>query len=123
MKKNILGENQIMNMEFQIDKTEMIHLHQSVEILYVLEGNPEITVQDNTYQAHPEDVLVINANKKHSYRSKDDVMLGCFEINYRMLGDLLDTSQILFWCNSVVNKNAAYEDMRKIMKQIFSLYN
>ncbi|WP_281550016.1 GH39 family glycosyl hydrolase [Murimonas intestini] len=122
MKKNILGENQIMNMEFQIDKTEMIHLHQSVEILYVLEGNPEITVQDNTYQAHPEDVLVINANKKHSYRSKDDVMLGCFEINYRMLGDLLDTSQILFWCNSVVNKNAAYEDMRKIMKQIFSLY-
>ena len=59
MKKNILGENQIMNMEFQIDKTEMIHLHQSVEILYVLEGNPEITVQDNTYQAHPEDVLVL----------------------------------------------------------------
>lgn len=122
MKKNILNGNQIMNMEFQIEKVDPIHFHQSIEILYVLEGNPKITIQDNTYQAHPEDILVINANKKHSYQSEKDVLIGCFEIDYRLLGDMLQTRQLLFWCNSVVNKNSAYEDMRKIMKKIFSLY-
>ena len=52
MRKNILNGNQIMNMEFQIDRMESLHFHQSIEILYVLEGDPEITVQNNTYQAH-----------------------------------------------------------------------
>ncbi len=122
MRKNILNGNQIMNMEFQIDRMESLHFHQSIEILYVLEGDPEITVQNNTYQAHPEDILVINANKKHSYQSRNEVLLGCFEIDYRLLGDMLSANQLLFWCNSVVNKNSAYDAMRKIMKKIFSLY-
>lgn len=122
MRKNILNGKQIMNMEFQIDKTESLHFHQSIEILYVLEGEPEITVQDNTYQAHPEDIIVINANKKHSYQCETEVLLGCFEIDYRLLGDMLETDQLLFWCNSIVNKNSAYDDMRRVMKKIFGLY-
>lgn len=122
MRRDILNGKQIMNMEFQLGKMEPIHFHQAIEILYILEGNPEISIQNDTFQAHPEDILVINANKKHSYQSTEDVLLAYFEIDYRLLGDMLDTNQILFWCNSVMNKNAAYDDMRSIMKQILSLY-
>ena len=122
MQKSILDGSQIMNYEFQIERVENTHFHQSIEILYVLEGDPEITVQDKLYQAHPEDIIVINANKKHSWRSSEDVLIGCVEIDYRILGDLLGSDRILFWCNSVLNKNAAFDDMRRIMKKIFSQY-
>lgn len=122
MRNSVLGEHQIMNMVFKADPMERIHFHQSIEILYVLEGNPQITIQDNLYQAHPDDIVVINANKRHSYQAKGDVILASFEINYRMLWEMLDSSHIFFWCNSVVNKSAAYDDMRRIMKQILSIY-
>ena len=122
MRKNILENNQIMNFDFQIDRTEETHFHPSVEILYVLEGDPRITVQDKVYEAHPEDIIVINANKKHSYRADSEVLIGYVEINFHMLTELLDTNQLFFWCNSVLNKSAAFEDMRRILKQIFGQY-
>lgn len=122
MRKSILDGSQIMNFEFQIERMESTHFHQSIEIIYVLEGNPEITVQDKVYQAHPEDVIVINANKKHSYQSMDDVLIGYIEIDFRMLGDMVESNQLFFWCNSVLNKSAAYDDLRKVMKQIFGQY-
>ena len=46
MRKSILNENQIMNFEFQIERMERTHFHQSIEILYVLEGNPEVKIED-----------------------------------------------------------------------------
>lgn len=122
MQKSILDGSQIMNFEFQIERMERKHFHQSIEILYVLEGNPEIIIQDKKFQAHPEDVVVINANKEHSYQCQEDVLIGYFEIDYRLLGDILNSNQIFFWCNSILNKNAAYEDMRRCMKQIFGQY-
>lgn len=122
MRKSILNGEQIMNFEFRIERMEGTHFHQSIEILYVLEGNPEITVQDKIYQAHPEDIIVINANKKHSYQSVEDVLIGYVEIDFRKLEELLGSGRLFFWCNSVLNKSAAYDDMRGILKQIFGQY-
>lgn len=122
MRKSILDGSQIMNFEFQIEPVEKKHFHQSIEIIYVLDGDPEIVIQDKKYQAHPEDIIVINANKEHSYQSREDVLIGYFEIDYRLLGDMLNSSHIFFWCNSILNKNAAYADMRRVMKQIFGQY-
>jgi len=112
-----------MNFEFQIAKNEPAHFHQSIELLYVLEGNIRITIGDSEYEAAPEDILVVNANKKHSYHSAEDVLLGYFQIDFRKLSEILGTNQILFWCNSIMNKNAAYDELRIVMKQIFNQYH
>lgn len=34
----------------------------------------------------------------------------------------MNSNRIFFWCNSILNKNAAYDDMRRVMKQIFGQY-
>lgn len=123
MRKNILDDKNIMNFEFQIVKSEPTHFHQSIELLYVLEGNIKVTIGDSEYMAEPEDILVVNANKKHSYHSSGDVLIGYFQIDFRKLSDILNTNQILFWCNSIMNKNAAYEELRSVMRQIFNQYH
>lgn len=122
MRNFVPDDSRIMTFDFQIEQVETTHFHQSIEVFYVLEGNPSVTVQDEVYQMHPEDVLVINANKKHSYRSSDEVLIGYVEINFRMLGDLLGTDHLFFWCNSVLNKTAAYDDLRSALKKIFGQY-
>lgn len=123
MRKNILEEKAIMDFDFQIAKLEPSHFHQSIELIYVLEGDVRISVGNNNYEAGPEDILVVNANKKHSYQSTGEVLLGYFQINFRQLSEILNTNQILFWCNSIVNKNAAYDELRSAMKQIFNQYS
>jgi len=123
MVSSILDDNDIMGFKFQIAKSEPAHFHQFIEIIYVLEGNLKIIIENNKYDASSEDIIVINANKKHSYYSTDDILIACFQIDYRQLSELLNTNRILFWCNSIVNKNAAYDELRDVMKQIFNQYN
>lgn len=123
MYKNIVDSKDIMNFEFRILKSEPIHFHQNIEILYVLEGNLKLTVGNSEYNAAPEDIIVINANKKHSYYTTEDILVGCFQIDFRKLSEIFNTNQILFWCNSTMNKSAAYEDLRVVMKQIFNHYS
>lgn len=122
MRRNILKDKDIMDFEFQITRTELTHLHQSIELLYILEGDITVMVGENTYQAKPEDIIVINANKKHSYHADGEILLAYFEIDFSQLCSILGTSQLLFWCNSVVDKNTAFEELRGIMKQIFNQY-
>ncbi len=123
MYKNIVDGQDIMNFEFRILKSEPLHFHQNIEILYVLEGNLKLVIGNSEYNAAPEDIIVINANKKHSYYTTEDILVGYFQIDFRQLSEILNTNQILFWCNSTMNKNAAYEDLRVVMKQIFNQYN
>lgn len=123
MHKNIMDEKDIMNFEFRILKSEPIHFHQNIEIMYVLEGNLKLMAGNSEYNAGPEDIIVINANKKHSYYTTEDILVGHFQIDFRQLSEMLNTNQILFWCNSTMNKNAAYEDLRVVMKEIFNQYN
>lgn len=122
MRKNILKEKDIMDFEFQIARSEMTHLHQSIELLYILDGEVTVTVGENVYHAKSEDIIVINTNKKHSYQSEGEVLIAYFEIDFTQLCSILNTSQLLFWCNSVVDKNAAFAELRTIMKQIFNQY-
>lgn len=122
MRKNILKEQDFVNFEFYIAKSEPTHLHQTIELLYILEGNVEVVVEENQYSAKSEDIIVINTNKKHSYQAEGDVLLACFEIDFLRLCKSLNSNELLFWCNSVVNQNTAYQELRNIMKRIFNQY-
>jgi len=48
---------------------EVEHFHQDVELVYVLEGTLDVTIGDQVRHMEADDVLVINANKRHQIRS------------------------------------------------------
>lgn len=122
LRKSIKKNGKLIDFEFQILPQEVGHLHQNIELIYLLEGEADFTVEEEVYHIKPEDILVINSNKKHSYQSKGPILMAWFEIDYLQLCEMLGTNPLLFWCNSTINKNSAYEDLREIMKQIFELY-
>ena len=53
----------------------------------------------------------------------NEELLGArFDLDFHLLAEYMESMQLLFWCNSVADKNAAYADLREVFDQILSRY-
>ena len=71
-------------------KEEKEHFHQDIELLYLLEGELEVYIDNQKIVMSEEDVLMINANKRHYLKSKGDVLYVKLTILYELLSDILN---------------------------------
>ena len=122
MKDFILKSGEIMDFEFYIHSYEQIHFHQDIELFYVVEGSVELTIGQDVFAMEQDDFIIVNANKKHGYTMKEEALVSCFQISYQMLNQLLNNNFLLFWCNSVIDKNESYGEVRRIIKLILNQY-
>ena len=113
----------IMDFEFRMDKIQNMHFHQTPEIVYVLDGAVEVEVENEKYRLEKGDILLVNANKRHSVRQVEgELLLAQFYINFTLLSEAMGTNRILFWCNSAADRNDAYEKLKKVLDQILGQY-
>lgn len=66
------------------------HWHKEIEILFVLSGTLQITVEDTKFDLEANEVILINSNQIHSIRGKDDLTLVLQfvpELIYRIYGN------------------------------------
>ena len=68
------------------------------------------------------DIILINANKRHTMNGNEELLGARFEIDFHLLAEYMESMQLLFWCNSVADKNAAYADLREVFDHILSRY-
>jgi len=121
MKSN-LSKEKIITYNITVKQKEEIHFHQDVELIYVLEGEMELKVEADTFHLKQDDIVVINPNKKHSYKCSEDILMASFYISFQKLSSFLENNLILFWCNSTIDKDDSFEEVRKIIKSIFNHY-
>lgn len=111
----------IMDFEFDTSEVQNTHFHQNLEIVYVLEGSVEVQIEPETYNLKKGDFLLINANKSHSWRATEEkILLASFQINFTMLAEYMGTNQLLFWCNTTVDKNESYEQLKQVLDQMLN---
>ncbi|RGH40230.1 MULTISPECIES: GH39 family glycosyl hydrolase [Clostridia] len=111
----------IMDFEFDTSEVQNTHFHQNLEIVYVLEGSVEVQIEPETYNLKKGDFLLINANKRHSWRATEEkILLASFQINFTMLAEYMGTNQLLFWCNTTVDKNESYEQLKQVLDQMLN---
>jgi beta-xylosidase/AraC-like DNA-binding protein len=120
--KSSPSKEKIITYNIMNKQKEETHFHQDVELIYVLEGEMELKVEGDTFYLKQDDVVVVNPNKKHSYKCSEDILMASFYISFQSLSNFLESSLILFWCNSTIDKDDSYEEMRKIIKSIFNHY-
>lgn len=75
------------------------HWHNSIEILFVLNGTLQASVDRQTYTLGPEDVLLINSNSLHSL-SAESCELVAYLVNSRCLESLPFLAGMSFHCVS-----------------------
>ncbi|MFV0364368.1 MAG: helix-turn-helix domain-containing protein, partial [Suipraeoptans sp.] len=113
----------IMNFKFVTINEERTHLHQDIEILYVLDGVVRIDTSDEAYELEKGALFLINAGKKHKIKAiNKEAFVVLFNANYRRLADCLGVNQLLFWCNSAEDKNEGYDALRIALNNILSAH-
>lgn len=112
----------LMQFYFITDSETATHYHQNPEIFYVLRGKLEIRIDDKSYEMKQGDIILINDNKRHTVMGDENLLCARFEIDFHLLAEHMESLQLLFWCNTVVDKNDAYQDLRRILDRILMRY-
>lgn len=98
------------------------HFHQDIELLYLLEGSMDITVGEHTAHMEAEDIIVINANKKHGMKCTEEVLYAQLMIEYQMVSDVLQSVDVIYWCDSTKDESNRYTELRKALKMMLNHY-
>lgn len=82
-KLEIIDYPNIKNMNLfvvEVDYCEP-HLHPEVEMLFVFKGSPIFIINDEQFQFHPGDVILLNSNDKHEIISQEEASIFlCLQI-------------------------------------------
>lgn len=90
------------------------HWHHSLELLLVLDGQLDITIDNEESHLAPEDMILINANTIHSLSSENAVLLAVQIKTERFL--FSDAERIRFDCNSAQSGNPeAFDALKRII--------
>lgn len=110
--------------EIQItsDKSENVHSHKNVELLYILTGQIDIIIKGEVFQAFPKDVILINTEEIHSWKSHRNSLICKVYINYYELKKVLKKEHVFFACNSVKEPEKDYARIRYILETILRKY-
>lgn len=112
----------IVRCQFSTKKVKEMHFHQDIEIIYVLDGCLEVAYEESCHFLNTDDFLLINANVRHEYHARGEVLLGSVFIDYTMLTEIFSGEQLFFWCDSTEEKSESYDKMRYYIRQIFNYY-
>ncbi len=86
------------------------HWHKSLELLMVLEGSIEITVDGSTFHLDSEDIILINSNSIHEIRSESAVMIALQFDTTRLKKFDSTLDGVVFDCNTATCKDTSNFD-------------
>lgn len=96
------------------------HWHTSIELLLVLEGSIDISVNGNSYHLKEEDVILINSNNIHEIQAPEGAIMIALQIKLSMFKQFnTDLNSLTFNLNSAEDNN--YERYNSIRSAIASL--
>lgn len=122
MERNYMKSDALVELDFITEQYMAFHSHENFELLFVISGKMMITVEEDTWQLDSGDMLVVNMNRKHSYQGSSDLVAGRFLISYTKVRELLGQTHVLFWCNSTIDHNEAYDKLRRVIAVIFNQF-
>lgn len=116
------NDRKLIQFHFITNPEVSTHYHQNPEVFYVLTGELKVQIDETTFLMKQGDIILINANKRHTMNGNEKLLGARFEIDFHLLAEYMESMQLLFWCNSVADKNAAYADLREVFDHILSRY-
>lgn len=120
MERNYMKSNALVELDFITERMIPFHSHENFELLYVISGAMSIQIEEDIYTLRSGDMILVNVNRKHMYQGNNSLLLGRFCISDIKVRELLGMDHVLFWCNSTIDQNGAYRELRSIILKIFN---
>lgn len=121
---NVINLSNQIPLSFSIIECDFIlpHMHSTTQILIVIKGELELTLEDSTYLMKKNDIIIINPRQVHKVDSVNRSLLLSVFLDVHGFLDEGDTSNIIFQLNSVENPNLErYDTIRYLIYSIIRL--
>lgn len=111
-------------LQISILNRQQVHdaFHLDAQLLYVLEGSARVEVREYATRLKAEDILVINANKEYQYQPSEDLLLVRISIPTQLISRMVQSADVVFWCDSTRENNRRYDELRKALRQLLHRY-
>lgn len=96
------------------------HWHNAIEILFVIEGRVDISVNNENFKMSENDLILINSCDVHSLYSKDGATLVAVQIDYQEFQKIVNDEFLRLNVNSMTDKSHEKE-LDKLRKDIIAL--
>ena len=116
-----------LNISFASIKEYPFHWHNSIQIIFVLEGTIKVTIESGTYELVKNDLEIINVDETHRIFSNDKnnkVLIFYFDISFfeKYYNDM---ENILFYTNTTddgAQTGEEYEELRTMLSILLCEY-
>lgn len=95
----------------------------SLDLLYLLDGSLQLTVDGKPQKMQKGDIIIVNAPQLYQCSEGETPLLGVIRLDYGLLCHYLGNSRPYFFCNSRAEHSDAYEETRRLARRIFSCQN
>lgn len=103
----------------QDDRQERVAL--GFELIYILEGTLNITVEQKTYYLRTQDIFMVNAGRKHSLQNGGGGLLYMeMTIREQDACEVLGSGDVSFWCDSSSSDSARYQELRTLLQRLLN---
>lgn len=103
-----------------------IHWHNSIEIIYVLQGSIQISIDTDNFKLYENELEIINVDESHSISSDNDNRLLIFHIDPNFLSKYYkDIKNIYFYTNTSdegAQDGIEYDTFRKLLSELLFEY-
>jgi xylan 1,4-beta-xylosidase len=122
---NIKNESLDIPVEIFLNKVKKISqkVKNNVGMMFILKGNTDVAVNNQQFCLKENDVLLINNGDVYELCSNEDNLVLSIEIENDFWDETTKKEQKLILCNSSINKNKNYDEIRKIMAKIMYEYS
>ncbi len=100
---------------------EELSFHSDMELFYVIEGEMQVQTGDAEYILGKEDIILLNMGTQNKIRTFSEPVICNVRYDNRLISELLRNRNCSFQCNSVVDMEHSYEEMRKILRELVYL--
>jgi xylan 1,4-beta-xylosidase len=103
------------------------HWHDSIEIIFVLKGRVNVSVNDKWFELNEKDVFLINANDIHSIQYQEDNLLLAIQVPILELKEnIKDVETYIFSCKSFLyddHHQEEFNELRALLAQMMWVVN
>ena len=68
---------------------EAPHSHKNIELLYILIGKVDITINGESFQANSKDIILINSEEIHAWKEHGNALLCRMYVDYYKLKQVI----------------------------------
>jgi len=110
--------NRPIELKFDTIKDSSALFHSETELVYVVDGTVEVTINSTSFRLSKDDMVVVNSSKMHSTKHITDGLICRFLMNCDLFTDGTVNQLPVFWCNTRLQSSEYDAELRTLIHKL-----